>query len=108
MNKLSVVCFAALIIAGCSSGPTYDVALDQQLRQKIFCDCLKDVPKGPEVTGKSDWSKIVEKCSDHSYFAAKRVVLKDSIVNGIIRAAANIGVVANVNQQPQPNSTAGK
>ena len=54
--RLLLLVFVLSLIFGCSQRQ----AVDQGLRRELFCECLKNVPKSPEVMGKSDWSKIVE------------------------------------------------
>ena len=64
------------------------IATDQKLRHDLFCECLKSVPRSPEVMDKSDWSKVVGQCAKYAYHASKRVVPRDSQFEGIVKDAA--------------------
>jgi hypothetical protein len=83
--KIYVLFFLVCLVACQDESRCYKVAQDQKLRQELFCNCLKSVPKSPEVMGKSDWSKIVSKCEDAAYYQSMRVVRSDSVVDGVIK-----------------------
>jgi hypothetical protein len=85
MKQIALVLVAFAFIGCSNQTPRYTTACDQRLRQQLFCDCLKSIPKAPETMGKSDWSKVVEKCSDYAYYASFRVVPADSAVGGVIK-----------------------
>lgn len=79
MSKIIIITFVILFVC-CKNETTYKVAIDQKLRRELFCECLKTVPQTPEVMGKSDWSKIVNECSDYAISLSQRAVPQDSIV----------------------------
>ena len=77
---ISLVCFL-----NCSSETA---AIDQELRQKLFKECLENVPKGPDNVKYNDWAEVIEMCEKASYYQSLRVVSVDSVCNGIIKKGA--------------------
>jgi hypothetical protein len=57
-----------LILVGCK---TCYMQTDQAVRQKLFQECLKLIPKGPEATTYNDWSEVVAECEDAAYYQSQ-------------------------------------
>lgn len=36
---------------------------DQDIRERVFLQCLEKAPAGPEVTKYNDWAEVVSECS---------------------------------------------
>lgn len=57
---------AVLLMAGCDvpklQGPNQDI------RERIFFQCLAAIPKGPEQTKCNDWQEVVEECGQQAYY----------------------------------------
>lgn len=64
MKRASLACTLMLSLAACGEAPTYN----QELRVQLFQDCLKAVPKGPEVSTFNDWNEVVQTCDNISYY----------------------------------------
>lgn len=56
----------ALVAVACGdSGPYLCHMPDQELRRKLFLECLERVPAGPtSVATSNDWAEVVEECDD--------------------------------------------
>lgn len=63
---------AVVVLAGCDA-PRLPQP-DQELRAKIFKECLSAIPKGPERTVYNDWSEVVEACENAAYYQSLRPV----------------------------------
>jgi hypothetical protein len=79
MYKILIIVLFALLIVGCKLEPTTGksflagkTVVDQCLRLETFKECMKLVPKGPEVVEESDWSDIISNCSQFAYYASLR------------------------------------
>lgn len=70
--KLSEYCLAgilaaALFLTGCEP-PEQTWYYNQTLRQKLFSECLKNAPAGPQSTHYNDWSEIVDECGTQAEY----------------------------------------
>lgn len=57
-----------LLFIGCSDH-TY---IDQEIRERLFFQCLEKLPKGPEVVKYNDWDDVVDSCYNASRSMAIR------------------------------------
>ena len=39
---------------------------DQELRRRLFFECLKSAPAGPQSTKYNDWDEVVSECGDQA------------------------------------------
>lgn len=67
----SLMILLVVLMAGCS-GPRWET--DQELRAKLFQDCLKAVPKGPDSVVSNDWAEVVDSCENAAYYQSQRKV----------------------------------
>jgi len=58
---------AAIVMAGCEQIKPPEP--DQELRAKLFFQCLDKVPASPLVVGKdSEWADVVNACASTAYY----------------------------------------
>jgi len=67
----------ALLLGACSDEPykpnPNEVVTDQCLRIKLAQQCMKDLPKGPNIVGTSnDWDEVVDQCDTNAKYQARR------------------------------------
>jgi hypothetical protein len=57
---------AVLFVAGCDEvkGPV----VNQEIRERLFFQCLERIPKGPEQTKYNDWDDVVRECGTQAYY----------------------------------------
>ena len=55
-----------LLLAGCDEvkGPV----VNQEIRERLFFQCLERIPKGPEQTKYNDWAEVVSECGTQAYY----------------------------------------
>ena len=55
-----------LLLAGCDEvkGPV----VNQEIRERLFFQCLERIPKGPEQTKYNDWDDVVSECGTQAYY----------------------------------------
>jgi len=58
---------SVLALVGCDEIRSAKVMVDQELRTKLFNECLSSVPAGPLVTKYNDWDEVVDSCSSSAY-----------------------------------------
>ena len=57
-------------LTGCeNAGPEPD----QTVRNRIFMECLKALPKGPESTKYNDWGDVVDSCEHAAYYQSLQI-----------------------------------
>ena len=64
-----------LIIAACIShtnSPKY--LYDVNLERKVFYECLKSVPKGPQSTVMNDWDEVVKECRRAAFYYSRKCI----------------------------------
>ena len=50
-----------------------DIVRDQCLRIQLYQQCMKDLPKGPEVVGTSnDWDEVIGQCDENARYQSAR------------------------------------
>lgn len=59
------------ILTGCDA-PTDTVSTDQCMRNKIFMQCLRELPAGPTNTNFNDWSEVVDQCDTVAMYQSRR------------------------------------
>jgi hypothetical protein len=69
MLYLIKILVLSLFLIGCSE-PTNGV--DQCMRNDLFIQCLKTVPKGPDTSKYNDWDEVVKECQNASYYHSLR------------------------------------
>lgn len=69
MMRLIMNGLALVIVAKCLSGceAFEPVKNNQELRTKIFMECLDKIPEGPRQTHYNDWSEVVDSCDSAAY-----------------------------------------
>jgi hypothetical protein len=82
MSKPIILLVLAIALTGCNSKQNADGTLtlttavidpedktsnDQCLRAKLFEQCLKALPAGPQATKYNDWDEVVHQCELASY-----------------------------------------
>ncbi len=57
-----------LLLAGCDEvkGPV----VNQEIRERLFFQCLERIPKGPEQTKYNDWDEVISECGTQAYYMA--------------------------------------
>jgi hypothetical protein len=70
MKKIFILAF--LLLSGCNDMPRWET--DQELRAKLFQECLKAVPKGPDSVVSNDWAEVVDSCENAAYYQSQRKV----------------------------------
>lgn len=66
-----VLSISLLILTGCQEG---EWRVNQELRAKLFQQCLQLVPKGPDNTKYNDWAEVIGECEDAAYFQSQYFV----------------------------------
>lgn len=75
--KILLLLICLFLLSSCGwMEPEYTYETDQELRQKIFMECLDKIPKGPEKTKYNDWDEVVQTCDDVAYYQAQKKVYK--------------------------------
>ncbi len=59
-----IIFIALFFITGCKECRSVS---NQELRQKLFKECLSLLPKAPNQTHYSDWDEVVAECGDQAY-----------------------------------------
>lgn len=72
IKKIAIV-FCIIAISGCSGREKNAneslYVRDNCLRNKVFMECLKSVPKGPTHTvASNDWDEAIEACESAAYY----------------------------------------
>lgn len=60
----------AIFLCGCSAEPSQTLEdYRQRERQRVFTECLKNIPQGPKtVANSNDWSEVVDACGAAAYY----------------------------------------
>lgn len=68
---LIAVALLVAALTGCENvnGPQPD----QTVRNRIFMECLKALPKGPESTKYNDWDDVVDSCEHAAYYQSLQI-----------------------------------
>lgn len=45
---------------------------DQNIREKLFFQCLEKIPEGPRSTHYNDWAEVVDRCGSQAYYLSLR------------------------------------
>lgn len=64
MKYLILILF--LIVTSCSGRPC-QLEANRKEQQRIFKECMKLLPKGPERTHYNDWDEVVKACNGVAY-----------------------------------------
>lgn len=68
MKRLAAVAACVLLLAGCKHDekPSKATVIDQTVRQQVFLECLKSVPRGPGklTASANDWNEVVNSCAN--------------------------------------------
>ena len=59
--KTAIIVLFISVLAACDPPPKY--AIDKDLQVDIFQQCLKLIPKGPDVVEYNDWAEVIKECS---------------------------------------------
>lgn len=72
--KIYMLLCISVILAGCSEDSEFFCPYkpDQELRAKLFQECLKLIPKGPQVVKYNDWDEVVSECGSQAYYQSMR------------------------------------
>jgi len=62
-----LLCALAVLIAGCDQ-----MQPNQEVRERVFFQCLQALPKGPESPRYNDWDEVVHECGSQAYYIAMR------------------------------------
>lgn len=65
---------AAALLSGCDGEPIAKWEPDQELRAKLFKDCMSALPAGPVATKYNDWDEVVAECGNQAYYQSLRKV----------------------------------
>ena len=66
-----IVLLLLVLLVSCDK-PYENIITDQCMRIQLAQQCMKDIPKPPNVTHYSDWDEVVGQCDDNAYYQAKR------------------------------------
>ena len=80
--KFLILGILLVLIIGCGDRV---YVTDNELRQKLFFECLSKIPQGPSTVKYNDWQEVVDECSDCAYSMSTRYVKKDSITSFMLR-----------------------
>ena len=75
MNRIEIMIMTMIIamvvfLGGCKN---QNMGPDQTMRQKLFLQCLQNVPNGPQSTRYNDWDEVITACDDVAYYQSIRV-----------------------------------
>jgi hypothetical protein len=73
-RKMSLIGLSLLSVGlgGCAPEDR-KIIVDQCLRNEIFQQCMKILPRGPRTTGMSnDWDEVVKECGEQGFYQSKR------------------------------------
>jgi hypothetical protein len=56
------------LLAGCDPTIPSGPVVNQEIRERVFFECLARVPKGPDQTKYNDWAEVVEECGSQAYY----------------------------------------
>lgn len=73
--KAALIACIILGLAGCQQAIPERWEPNQELRAKLFQDCLKSLPAGPVATKYNDWSEVVDSCGSAAYYQSLRKVV---------------------------------
>ena len=45
---------------------------NQNIREKLFFQCLEKIPEGPRSTHYNDWAEVVDRCGSQAYYLSLR------------------------------------
>ncbi len=65
----ALLILSIILLAGCE---VKRQRANQELRSKLFFECLEKIPKGPERTKYNDWAEVVDECGDQAYYMSLR------------------------------------
>lgn len=57
-----LIALACLATTGCWSECRYDYSTDKVKEERIFFECMKALPAGPQSTKYNDWDEVVAEC----------------------------------------------
>lgn len=72
--KTLLLLICLILCGACEIVPTYET--DQELRHKIFMECLDKIPEGPEQTKYNDWDEVVKAYDSVAYYQSQKKVYK--------------------------------
>jgi hypothetical protein len=79
MKKIYFITILSLSFIGCfNNDKDY---YDQDKREELFFECLKNIPKGPDDVKYNDWSEVVKECGDQSReisYVSKKFIRNDN------------------------------
>ena len=61
-----------VVLCACSGPQPQDRVVDQCLRQKLFKECMQELPAGPQKTVYNDWDEVVNACGEQAYYGSMR------------------------------------
>ena len=64
--KKTLLAVLVLGLAGCEE--VKQAKPNQKERQRIFLECLKAIPAGPQSTKYNDWDEVVTACENAAYY----------------------------------------
>lgn len=75
MKKIMLASLVVFLLSGCTADnnqPKY--APNQELRIKLFQECLKLIPEGPKYAKYNDWSEVIEQCDKISRYQSMKCI----------------------------------
>lgn len=61
-----IIALVMLVLAGCDVPKPPQP--NQDIRERIFFQCLAAIQKGPEQTKYNDWQEVVNECGHQAYY----------------------------------------
>jgi hypothetical protein len=72
-----IILIALFFVAGCKECHS---VTNQELRQKLFKECLALLPKPPSQTHYSDWDEVVSECGTQAYYQSQTTVCTEGSI----------------------------
>ena len=68
--KMLLAAIGVTMLSGCA--PMCHQKPDRVVQNKIFIECLKVIPPGPNVTKYNDWDEVISECNSSAYYQSLR------------------------------------